>query len=153
MSEKTIELTHPLAGGATVAASSLRVFPEGLIGFPELQRFALLELPGNEPFQLLCSADDSSFALVVVDPTALVPDYVLELAPEDLAPLETTDPQDVQIVVPVVLPGEGHGLSLNLKGPILLTQGRGIQRVSASEQHSVRYLPVASNPHAARCSS
>jgi flagellar assembly factor FliW len=153
MSETTIELTHPLAGNARVEASDLRIFEEGLIGFPELKRFALLELPGSEPFQLLCSADDASFALVVVDPCALVPDYVLELTPEDLAPLQTTDPEGVQIVVPVVLPGEGRGLSLNLKGPILLAGARGVQRVSVNEQHSIRYLPGSPNPDAARCSS
>jgi flagellar assembly factor FliW len=138
-----------------VEATACWTFPEGLIGLPHLTRFALVPIPDAGAFHLLCSLEDPAFGVVVVDPCTLVPDYVLTLAPGDLGPLGTADPDEVAVWAPVVLPREGQPLALNLRGPILLAAGgrRGIQRVSPDESHPVRYevsqLPSSAEP----CSS
>jgi flagellar assembly factor FliW len=155
MSETSIRLEHPLARGTVVAVSEAWTFPEGLIGLPRLTRFALVPIPGAGAFHLLCSLEDAAFGVVVVDPCSLVPDYVLTLTPEDLAPLGTTDPDEVAVWAPVVLPVEGQPLTLNLRGPILLAANgrRGVQRISPDESHAVRHevgcLPSSTEP----CSS
>jgi flagellar assembly factor FliW len=155
MSESPIRLEHPLARAAVVEPSALWEFPEGLIGLPQLTRFALVPIPDGGAFHLLCSVEDPAFGLVVVDPCTLVPDYVLTLAPPDLEPLGTAAADEVAVWAPVVLPREGQPLTLNLRGPLLLAAGtrRGVQRISPDEAHSVRYevnhLPSPTEP----CSS
>ena len=143
MSGRKIVIEHPLAKGATVDAGELWEFPEGLIGLPDYRSFALLPLAGADPFRLLCSADDPSFGIVVVDPCVFAPDYELSLSPEELAPLPADDGEHMEVLVPVVLPTDASPLSLNLKGPLVLWTGgsRGVQRISSDESHSVRFEP------------
>jgi flagellar assembly factor FliW len=152
---ETIELHHPLAEGRTVASGDLWTFPEGLIGVPDLRRFALLELEDAGPFELLCSAEGSGFGLVLVDPAVLVPDYTLELTPQDLHPFSRTDPEALEIRVAVRLPGGDLPLSLNLKGPLVLSprERLGIQRISADESHDVRFVPSLQGTGTGSCSS
>jgi flagellar assembly factor FliW len=155
MKTQTIRIEHPLARGTEVTERDLWDFPEGLIGLPDHRRFAVLPLPAAPPFRLLVSPDDPSFALVVVDPSALVPDYELTLASRELTPLVERDPSRLEILVPVVLPRDAAPLTLNLKGPIVLSgeERRGIQRVSPDERHVVRYVPDLGKAGAASCSS
>jgi flagellar assembly factor FliW len=155
--QSTIRIEHPLANGEVVEADELWDFPEGLIGLPDYRRFALLPLRGAEPFRLLCSADDASFGLVLVDPCAFVPGYRLALTPGDLTPLADENPDHLEILVPVVLPSDDTALTLNLKGPIVLSLRRrtGVQRVSPDESHPIRYDPRAarSDRSSPACSS
>ena len=100
----TTTIQHPLAQGTEIQEADLYTFPEGLIGFPGMTRFALVPLPDAQPFRLLASLEEPAFGLVVVEPRLLVPDYELSLREEDLAPLEVGDPDKLQIVVAVKLP-------------------------------------------------
>ena len=150
-----VRIEHPLAVGLEVPAEDLWSFPEGLIGLPDFQRFALIDPEGTEPFRVLCSADDPEFGLVVVEPKFFVPDYVVALTPEDLGPLSGVSPDSIDVLVPVVLPHGDRPFSLNLKGPILLAPGlrRGIQRVSGDDSHGVRFAPDVADSSAGSCSS
>jgi flagellar assembly factor FliW len=143
MNTDTYRIEHPLARGAEVGAREIWDFPDGLIGLPEHQRFALVPLPEAAPFRLLASLDDPDFGIVVVEPCALVPGYVLELSAGQLAPLVERDPDRLTVLVPVVLPTESSPLRLNLRAPLLLSpsEQRGIQRVSPDEGHSMRHVP------------
>ncbi len=155
MSTQTIRIEHPLAKGAELTEQDVWEFPEGLIGVAEHRRFALVPLPGAEPFRLLASLEDPGFGVVVVEPQRLVPDYALALAPEDLAPLAERDPARLEVLVPVVLPTARTPLALNLKGPLVLSpaERRGIQRVSADDAHPVRWVAERAGAGDGRCSS
>jgi flagellar assembly factor FliW len=151
----TVLLEHPLARGCRVEPDDLWSFPEGLIGVPQLVRFARVPLAEAEPFELLASVDDPAFGIVLVDPRHLVPDYVLSLSPRDLAALDDPGPESVEIRVPVVLPADGGSLGLNLKGPIVFApRGRvAVQRISRDEAHPVRFVPNLAGTGATSCSS
>ena len=150
MTPEPIALRHPLAPGVVVEAGELWTFPQGLIGFPALRRFARVPLAGAEPFELLASVEEPSFGIVVVDPHAVIANYDLSLSETSLAPIRTRDPEQLEVRVSVVLPADGTPFSLNLKGPIVLSpQERvGVQCVSTSDDHAVRFLPT----DAATCS-
>jgi flagellar assembly factor FliW len=83
--------------------------------------------------------------VVVTNPALFVPDYRLELADEDVAPLGLADPAEAEILVTVQLPRTGEALRLNLRGPILLCPRtrRGVQRVSRDEAHGTLSLDPA----------
>lgn len=148
-------LHHPLAEGRTVREQELWTFPEGLIGVPDLRRFALVPLEQVPPFELLCSIDAPEFGIVVVDPRTLIPDYVLSLTAEDLMPLREPEPGRLAIRVPVVLPSERAPLTLNLKGPVVLSPREmiGVQRISPDERHDVRFAPDLTGTGTPSCSS
>ena len=116
-----------------------RLAPRGLT----LMYLAFAYLCLGLAFLLLASVEDPSFGLVLVDPCVFVPDYLLTLSPEDLAPLPADDPDRLEVLVPVVLPTEESALSLNLRGPLVFASAdhRGVQRVSPDESHAVRHSP------------
>ncbi len=147
MSDREITIEHPLAKGTVVPAGDLWEFPDGLIGLADYRSFALLPLSGAEPFRLLCSADDPSFGLVLVDPCVFVPGYELSLTPDDLKPLPADDAAKLEVLVPVVLPSENSPLCINLRGPLVFCPHKrcGIQRVSGDEAHSIRHEPDLSH--------
>jgi flagellar assembly factor FliW len=147
-----MRVAHALAQGVEVDDADLWNFPEGLIGLPDLRRFAIVPIEGAEPFLLMCSAENPSFALVVVSPALLLPDYNLNLTAEDLSALGKIHPDETRILVTTVLPRAGEALVLNLRGPILLSprSRRGVQRVSPDESHGSVPLPRTAK---ASCSS
>ncbi|GJM44466.1 MAG: flagellar assembly factor FliW [Gemmatimonadota bacterium] len=146
MKTQTIRIDHPLAAGREVTSEEVWEFPEGLIGLPDYRAFALIELDQAPPFRLLVSIDDPSFGLVVVEPTALVPDYELAMEAGELGALGIGPDAALDVFVPVVLPAGEDPLSLNLKGPLLLAREtrRGVQRVSRDERHLIRFTPCSS---------
>jgi len=146
MKTGTIRIEHPLATGREAASEEVWEFPEGLIGLPDYRSFALVELPQAPPFRLLASVDDPSFGLVLVAPTALVPDYELAMEPTELSALGPAGRRAPEVLVPVVLPVGNDPLSLNLKGPILFAPEtrRAIQRVSRDDRHAIRFTPCSS---------
>lgn len=155
MNTQMIRIRHPYARGAEIHPRDVWEFPQGLIGMPRHRRFALVDIPDAAPFRLLASLDDPEVGLVVVDPRAFVKDYALALPPDDLFPLEETDPARLEVLVTVVLPTETTPLALNLKGPLVLSAGerRGIQRVSAAEEHAPRWVPEHAGAGEPGCSS
>lgn len=149
-----MRVQHPLAGGQTVANDDLWEFPEGLLGFPDLRRFALVSILGAEPFRLLASVDRPDFALVVVKPQVFVSQYELELSAAEVAPLALEDPRDAEILATVVLPAKEEPLRLNLRGPIVMNPRtrRGVQRVSAHPAHETLEISRQDAANATPCS-
>ena len=59
------------------------MIPEGILGFPESQRFVLLEHDSEgTPFKWLQSVENASLAFIVMDPNLLISDYVVDFDPE-----------------------------------------------------------------------
>lgn len=155
MNETKIRLFHPLVEGSHVEADEVWAFPDGLLGVGGPHQFALVPLPGAEPFELLCSAEESTFGIVLVDPRRLVPDYVLALPPDEIRPIAEADPDRLEIRVPVRLPDGSTPMSLNLKGPILLSPREriGVQRISSDDDHPVRFTLDFTGSGTPSCSS
>lgn len=114
---KPLTIYSRLLGDLTVSADSLVTFPHGLLGFPLLQRFALLR--AEDDMYWLQSADDRTLALLLVDPFVHFPSYEIELAPETRALLEVKSASDVLVLVVVTLTGAGEATA-NLRGPVVL---------------------------------
>lgn len=140
-----MRVEHPLAQGIEIRDSDLWSFSDGMIGLSDLRRFALVPIPGADPFRLLASVETPAFGVVVTNPALFVPNYRLELADEDVAPLGLADPAEAEILVTVHLPRAGEAPRLNLRGPILLCPRtrRGVQRISRDEAHGTLSLDPA----------
>jgi len=99
-------------------AESIRL-PEGLIGFPDLIHFALLDHDSDSPFKWLQSLDEGSMAFVVISPLTFRPDYTVEVLEEEIQLLQLNKPDDAIISVIVTIPSDPKRMSANLKAPLI----------------------------------
>lgn len=97
-------------------------FPSGIVGFSELTEFALIhdEEKGIGAIHWLQSVQEPGFAMPVMDPLNVKPDYNPEVDDELLKQIGELDPEQVLILVTVTVPSDLTNMSVNLKGPIII---------------------------------
>ena len=118
-------------------------FPEGLPGFEDRHKYALIrkgETP--EPFLWLQCVEDPDMALVVVDPFAIYSDYTVDVADEELAVLGEMNPERIMTLCIVVIPEDVKQMRVNLKAPLLinLETNAGKQVLQHNENLPIRYF-------------
>ncbi len=92
----------------------------GMAGFPDAERYALVEVPEACPLFLLSSLDEPGLEFVVVPPAVFFPDYAPEVDDASAARLGLTDAEDALLLV--VLTVSDAGATANLLAPILINQ-------------------------------
>jgi flagellar assembly factor FliW len=126
-------------GRIEVDDTRLLNFPRGILGFPDLPRFALIQTNEEGNFFWLQSVDCPEVAFVVCDPVLFIPDYQVRLRPEDTEDLLLENPSDVQILV--IVNKIGASLTGNLQGPLVLNSRNllGRQLVLSERKYSTRH--------------
>ena len=105
-------------GKVEIDGSRIITFKDGLLGFPDQRRFALIQSSEETIFLWMQSLDDPSIAFLVCDPLAFVPDYRAQVRADDVKTLELRDLNDCQVLV-IVNKSDGH-LTGNLLGPLVI---------------------------------
>lgn len=98
-------------------------FEGGIVGFPELTDFALLhdeEKGDSAGIHWLQSLQEPAFAMPVMDPLLVVPDYNPEVEDELLKPLGEISEEGLLVLVTVTVPADLTLMSINLQGPIVI---------------------------------
>jgi flagellar assembly factor FliW len=131
-------------GEIEVAETDIITLPEGLIGFPELVRYILLDHDTDSPFKWLQSVDDGSMAFVVISPLTFRPDYTVEVSEEEIAVLNLTNPDDAVISVIVTIPMDPKKMSANLKAPLIfnLKNRLGKQIIVKDPQYQTKHFII-----------
>lgn len=128
--------SHEL-GTIEVADDKVIEFPEGLPGFEDSKRFALVHEEGAaETVFLLQSADDPAVMFSITSPENLGVNYEFSLTDEETAMLALSSPDDAQVAI-IVRKDEGAespasaGLRANFMAPLVInvTARRGLQKV------------------------
>ena len=72
-----MKLITRIFGEVNVEDNKIINFPHGIIGFPDLKRFTLLfdEEQGTGTIKWLQSIDEPDFAMPVMDPLVVCPEY------------------------------------------------------------------------------
>jgi len=132
-----INLNTPRFGELTVPEEKAFFFPEGLIGFPSLRRFVILDYKDTE-LQWLQSVDEPDIAFMVINPFLLTNEYQFELPEPARVFLEAEDPSEV--VTLVILRVEDGKVIANFQGPLVINSRtrKGLQLVL--EDNSVNRL-------------
>jgi len=107
-------------GAIDVPGDRVISFPRGLIGFPQVTRYILLDHPGGGPFQWLQAVDAPAVAFVATDPRVFFPDYTVPVSREEVAAIGLEDGRDAAVIVILVVPKEPEGITANLLGPIII---------------------------------
>jgi flagellar assembly factor FliW len=103
-------------GRLEVAEDKLIKFPAGLLGFPHVKRYVLLDYE-DTPVKWLQAVDDPGVAFIVMEPTLLVEDYAITLDGVTRQALQLETEEDLAVLA-IVRVEEGKLLA-NLKGPLL----------------------------------
>ena len=123
------------------------VFPEGLVGCPEWQRFVqVVDADDTLPVAILQCLDDTAVQLLVTDPALVEPDYVAPLSRRDRAELGLSSGAEPVVYCTLSVHADGS-ISANLLGPLVVNPvtRRGLQLVLADSTYSTRH-PVAHMP-------
>ena len=96
---------------------------EGIIGFPDLQNFTLIydeEKKEKGGVKWLQSMDDPEFAMPVINPLDVKPDYRPTVNEEELKILGDMPEGSTFILVTITVPKEIEKMSVNLKAPFII---------------------------------
>jgi flagellar assembly factor FliW len=118
-----MKINTKIFGEIEIADEKIVTFENGIIGFPEMKRFALLhdEEKGTDVgIRFLQSLDEPAFAMPVMNPLIVKPDYNPEVEDQLLAELGEISPDDLLVLVTVSIPGDIQKMSVNLQGPIVI---------------------------------
>ena len=113
-----MEIETTRFGRLTVDDERIMTFPRGLLGFPNHERFALIQTGEENYFFWLQSVDEPALAFVVTDPSTFFKDYEVPLREETQAELQMADVNHAQVFV--ICNKAGDWLTGNLLGPIVV---------------------------------
>lgn len=108
-------------GIKTIEQKQIVTFPEGLFGFEENKKYAIIESEYS-PFIWLQSLDDEKLAFLIVDPFIICTDYEADIDDESLAKIDVKSPEDVIVMAILTVPTDGSHITANLQGPIVINK-------------------------------
>ncbi len=117
----------------------IMVFPEGLLGFPDYTRYALVQTNNEGTFFWMQSVERPDLAFVVCDPLLFIPDYQVPTKPENLEELSIKNMDDVQVLI---IANKVDGVVTgNLQGPLVINAANltGKQLVLSEKKYSTRH--------------
>lgn len=119
-------------------------FESGIIGFPELNHFAMVhnsEKPDAKTSWLV-SVEEPAFALPVIDPLIVKGDYNPDIEDELLIPLGDEKEAEYVVLTTISVPkGNPEGTTTNLKAPIIIntTTKKGTQVILDDDSLQIKY--------------
>jgi flagellar assembly factor FliW len=136
MNESALTVAPPEQG----EDSNVIHFRDGIPGFPDSRRYALVQLgEGESAFQMLQSLDEPDVSLIVTVPWMFFPDYDFELSELEQRELGITSPEETVVFCPVTLDAEQNRVYVNLLGPFVVnTSNRQARQVVLADSD----LPV-----------
>ncbi len=129
-------------GEVEIREEDIITFPRGLIGFPDIKRYAVVDHPGEGPFKWLQAIDDPQRAFVITDPLLFFPEYTVAVKPEDLDSIRIRNVADGIVVVILVVPGDPWRITANLQGPVVINTKEclGMQLVLNQPEYTTKHL-------------
>jgi flagellar assembly factor FliW len=117
-----MKLTTRIFGEVEVDDSKIIDFPHGIIGFPDLKRFTLMynEEDGANTIKWLQSIDEPAFAMPVLDPLIVCPDYKPDIDKDKIECIGELDNEEMLILVTVTVPHDLTKMTVNLMGPFII---------------------------------
>jgi flagellar assembly factor FliW len=130
-------------GEVDIEDSKIITFPEGIVGFPELKQFALIydKEKGSASIQWLQSVQEAGFAMPVMNPLIVRPDYNPVVDDSLLKPVGSLDENDMLVLVTVTVPRDIKQMSVNLRAPIVINANecRACQVILDNEEYGIKY--------------
>ncbi len=132
-----------LFGEIDIAEDRIIVFENGMVGFPDMKRFTLIkdeDRQGSGGIMWFQSMDDTQFAMPVIVPNEIVPDYNPTVNDEYLTGLGELTEDNTYVLVTVKVPKNIEDMSINLRGPIIVnTDTLRAEQVVVEDDYELNY--------------
>ncbi len=128
-------------GPLEVPEEKIIEFRDGLPGFSQIRRFAVLELEDLKPFRYLQSLGDPPIALLIIDPYLVDREYKLRVSQTDMEDILAAEPGNVTVYAVATVPDNPEEASVNLMAPVLINEKtrRGKQAILLEAGYPVRH--------------
>jgi flagellar assembly factor FliW len=149
---KIVKCTSTRFGSFDVRDESILTFPSGLFGFPEQQRYVILDHDSEAPFKWLQSVEEPTLAFVIMDPTLFHPGFHIDVPTDALGEIRAREREDLALVVILTIPSDDPGrITANLRGPLVISHTTKLgKQLVLSEDFPTRHplFPVSGPPSA-----
>lgn len=131
-------------GEVEIADDKIITFDKGIIGFPELKHFTMLhdeEKGSNVGIRYLQSLEEPGFAMPVMDPLVVHPEYDPEVDDELLTGVGNLTPENILVMVTVTVPADLTKMTVNLQGPFVINveERKACQIILEGDKYPVKY--------------
>lgn len=137
-------------GTITIEEEKIITMPFGMLGFPDVKRFVILQHKENSPFFWYQSVDDPTLAFVIMSPFLFKPDYTVDLENvlKEMSWSEEEKQENLELYVVVNIPkGAPDKMTANLIGPILINNKiyQAVQMVISDSHYTHKFPLVKEN--------
>jgi flagellar assembly factor FliW len=118
-----MQVNTRLFGEIDIDEAKIIELTKGIIGFPDLRKFTLIydeEGDGQQALMWLQSMDEPQFALPVITPDTIFPDYNPTVEDDMLAELGDLKEDNTYCLVTIKVPSDITAMTVNLKAPIII---------------------------------
>lgn len=138
-----MKLTTRIFGEVEVEDSKIINFPNGIIGFPDMKRFTLMhdEEQGSGTIKWLQSIEEPDFAMPVIDPLIVCPDYNPQVDKNEISDIGELKDEDLLVLVTVTVPHDLTKMTVNLKGPFIINvaEMKASQTIIDNDEYPVKF--------------
>ena len=140
-----MKVTTRLFGDIDIAEDKIIHMEGGIVGFPDLKQFTLIydkeKGDDHDTIMWFQSLDEPQFAMPVLVPTSILPEYNPIVNDELLAPLGELNDDNLYCLVTVKVPSDLTKMTINQKAPIIINTDtmKGAQMIVENEDYEVRF--------------
>ena len=138
-----MKLTTRVFGEVEIEESKIITFPNGIIGFPDMTRFTLMhdEDQGSNTIKWLQSIDEPNFAMPVMDPLVVCPDYKPVVDKAEVEYIGNLSEEEMLVLVTVTVPHDLKLMTVNLKGPFIINTKdmKASQTIIDNDEYPVKF--------------
>lgn len=118
-------------------------FENGIFGFEDYKRYTILydEEGTRTDISWLQSLDEPLFAIPVISPFIIKPDYNPNVEDELLKPLGDITEENIVVLVSITVPAEIENISADLKAPFIINsdEKKGAQILAENSDYEIKY--------------
>ena len=106
---------------------SILQLPLGLIGLPKLTSFSVAPIENSWPFMAMNGLVEERMDFVVIDPSGLIPDYVIDVGDEDADFIGIQSaPEALVLNIVTIRSSRPHYVTVNLVAPVVINRSTGV---------------------------
>jgi len=135
-----VKIKTKFFGEIEVEEKQIINFVEGIPGFPEYERYVLIN-DEEVGFTFLQSIDEWSLCFITLPPATIVGDYSFDLSDEAVEKLELEKPEDAITLAILNIPEDFKKMTANLRAPIVINvkNNKGIQELLDGDNYSMKH--------------
>jgi flagellar assembly factor FliW len=129
-----VRVSSTRLGDLEIDSSTVLTFPEGLVGFGDARRFAVVDTHDSGVYYWLQSLDDPQLAFLSVTPWPFFPDYEPVVPDADREALDLSDPGDAVVFCLLTVDRDSELITANLLGPLVVNTKNRVGRQVVLDQ-------------------